>query len=70
MMPSLPYSRFGYQKDILKKYKFTYDEHSDIYIYPNRKVLISNLITNIIKMNIKEINIIAVFVHLKTNIII
>ena len=40
MIPSLPYSRLGYKKDMFKKWEFTYDEFNDIYICPNEKDLI------------------------------
>ena len=40
MIPSLPYSRLGYRKDMFKKWEFTYDEYNDIYICPNEKDLI------------------------------
>ena len=40
MIPSLPYSRLGYRKDMFKKWEFTYDEFNDIYICPNEKDLI------------------------------
>ena len=40
MIPSLPYSRLGYRKEMFKKWEFTYDEFNDIYICPNEKDLI------------------------------
>ena len=40
MIPSLPYSRLGYRKEMFKKWEFTYDEYNDIYICPNEKDLI------------------------------
>lgn len=40
MIPSLPYSRLGYRKEMFKKWEFVYDEYNDIYICPNEKDLI------------------------------
>lgn len=40
MIPSLPYSRLGYRKNMMKKHEFIYDEKHDIYICPNNKDLI------------------------------
>lgn len=40
LTPLFPYTRLGYRKDYLKKYEYIYDEHNDIYIYPNEKDLI------------------------------
>ena len=40
IIPSLPYSRLGYKKNMFKKHEFVYDEYNDIYICPNEKDLI------------------------------